>query len=239
MKTKQTMKNTNQVLLVEDDPNFGSVLKDYLELHDFEVVLAKDGREGIQAFRANDVDICILDVMMPYKDGFSLAEEIKELDAEMPLIFLTAKSMKEDVLKGYKVGADDYLTKPFDSEVLLYKIKAILNRKGQMDEQEEQNEFKIGEYLYHCDMRLLQFDGREYKLSPKEGALLKMLAENKNSLVSRSEALKKIWKDDNYFTGRSMDVYVAKLRKHLKHDGNVAIINVHSEGFRLVDELGA
>lgn len=231
------MKNTQQILLVEDDHNFGSVLKDYLELNDFEVVLATDGQHGLQAFRSTDPDLCILDVMMPYKDGFTLASEIKTIDQDMPLIFLTAKSMKEDVLKGYKVGADDYLTKPFDSEVLLYKIKAILGRRNSGDEENEQNEFSIGSYSFKSDLRTLIKDDKEVKLSPKEGALLKLLAKNKNRLVSRSEALKKIWKDDNYFTGRSMDVYVAKLRKYLKNDENVAIVNVHSEGFRLVDQL--
>ncbi len=233
------MDNAKQILLVEDDPNFGSVLRDYLELHDFEVLLAKDGMQGLQTFKMNDPHLCILDVMMPYKDGFALAAEIKNLDADMPVIFLTAKSMKEDMLKGYQIGADDYIIKPFDSEVLLYKIKAILSRSIQSNEDDEQKEFAIGKYSYHSEFRLLKNGKEEYKLSPKEGALLRMLAANKNSLVSRSDALKKIWKDDNYFTGRSMDVYVAKLRKHLKDDDNVAIINVHSEGFRLVDQVNS
>tara|TARA_R110002096_G_scaffold436050_1_gene666175 strand:+ start:118857 stop:119555 length:699 start_codon:yes stop_codon:yes gene_type:complete len=231
------IENKQQILLVEDDPNFGAVLRDYLELHDFEVILAKDGVEGLQAYRNNDPEICILDVMMPHKDGFTLGSEIRELDNEMPLIFLTAKSLKEDVLRGYQVGADDYLTKPFDSEVLLYKLKAILNRTNQNQETPEEKILAIGKYQYDSEMRILKLEDKEFKLSPKEGALLKLLAQNKNSLVSRSEALKKIWKDDNYFTGRSMDVYVAKIRKHLKEDSAVAIINVHSEGFRLVDNL--
>ena len=226
-----------QILLVEDDPNFGAVLRDYLELHDYDVVLATDGQQGLQAFRGSDPDLCILDVMMPYKDGFSLASEIKSVNPDMPLVFLTAKSLKEDVLRGYKVGADDYLTKPFDSEVLLYKIRAIMNRQEANSSAGEEKEFKIGRYEFNSEMRLLRLDTKEHKLSPKEGALLKMLAQNKNQLVSRSEALRKIWKDDNYFTGRSMDVYVAKLRKYLKQDQSVAIINVHSEGFRLVDQL--
>ncbi len=229
--------NKQQILLVEDDPNFGAVLRDYLELHDFEVVLAKDGVEGLQAYRNNDPEICILDVMMPLKDGFTLGAEIRDLDNEMPLIFLTAKSLKEDVLKGYQVGADDYLTKPFDSEVLLYKLKAILSRRNQNQDTPEDKILAIGKYQYDSEMRILNLEDKEFKLSPKEGALLKLLAQNKNSLVSRSEALKKIWKDDNYFTGRSMDVYVAKIRKQLKEDASVAIINVHSEGFRLVDNL--
>ncbi len=227
---------TRQILLVEDDSNFGSVLRDYLQLHDYEVILAKDGVEGLRAFKSFEPDICILDVMMPNKDGFTLATEIRELDLEVPLIFLTARSMKDDVLKGYQLGADDYLTKPFDSEVLLYKIKAILSRKEQ-DEEEEKKVFQIGKYTYDAEIRRLNFMGKEIKLSPKEGALLKLMVQNKNKLISRSEALKRIWKDDNYFTGRSMDVYIAKLRKHLSSDENVAIINVHSEGFRLVDGI--
>jgi DNA-binding response OmpR family regulator len=231
------MENKQEILLVEDDPNFGAVLRDYLELHDFNVVLAKDGVEGLQAYRNNDPEICILDVMMPHKDGFTLGKEIRELDGELPLIFLTAKSLKEDVLKGYQVGADDYLTKPFDSEVLLYKIKAIINRRYQNQATPEDKILAVGAYSYDTEMRILKIGETEFKLSPKEGALLKLLATNKNQLVSRSEALKKIWKDDNYFTGRSMDVYVAKIRKHLKLDENVAIVNVHSEGFRLVDGL--
>lgn len=231
------MESTHKILLAEDDPNFGAVLRDYLELNDFEVVLARDGREGILMYKSEEPGLCILDVMMPHKDGFSLASEIKSIDPDIPIIFLTAKSMKEDVLKGYKVGADDYLTKPFDSEVLLYKIKAVLARSSSPEE--EQTSFQVGKYEFDSETRTLSNGGKDHRLSPKEGALLTLLCKNKNQLVSRSEALRKIWKDDNYFTGRSMDVYVAKLRKHLKHDPNVAIINVHSEGFRLVDQISA
>ncbi len=227
---------TTKVLLAEDDPNFGAVLRDYLELNDFEVHLATDGQEGLRLFKSTDeLDLCILDVMMPQKDGFTLAQDIRKIDADIPLIFLTAKSMKEDMLKGFQIGADDYLTKPFDSEVLLYKIKALLNRK--QDDGDTLVHYKIGRYEYDSEMRILKIGKDERKLSPKEGALLKLLAQNKNNLVKRSTALNKIWKDDNYFTGRSMDVYLAKVRKYLKEDPKVAIINVHSEGFRLVDDL--
>jgi two-component system OmpR family response regulator len=229
------MKN-NTVLLAEDDPNFGSVLRDYLELNDFDVVLATDGIEALRIFKAQEsFDLCILDVMMPHKDGFTLAADIRKIDKEVPLIFLTAKSMKEDMLKGFQIGADDYLTKPFDSEVLLYKLRALLSRKIG-DKEEEQNHFEIGRYEYDSEMRILKFGTNERTLSPKEGALLKLLAINKNQLLKRSDALNKIWKDDNYFTGRSMDVYLAKVRKYLSDDPKVSIINVHSEGFRLVDE---
>ncbi len=233
------MEKATQILLVEDDPNFGAVLRDYLELNDYDVVLAKDGLQGLQAFKGLEPDLCILDVMMPHKDGFTLGSEIKEITPDMPLIFLTAKSLKEDMLKGYQVGADDYIVKPFDSEVLLYKIKAVLSRKGQTSEEDERTEFEIGSYSFNSETRELCHTDATYVLSPKESALLGLLVRNKNHLVSRSEALKKIWKDENYFTGRSMDVYVAKLRKHLKHDEDVAIINVHSEGFRLVDHVGS
>ncbi len=229
------MEHTHKILLAEDDTNFGAVLKDYLELHDFDVTLAKDGVQGIMEFKKMEPALCILDVMMPHKDGFTLAKEIREIDMEVPVIFLTAKSMKQDILNGYQIGADDYLTKPFDSEVLLYKIKALLSRSQSLAEADEPTVINIGVYKFDMEMRRLQTGKKEIKLSPKENALLKLLIKNKNQLVSRSEALKKIWKDDNYFTGRSMDVYVAKLRKHFKDDENLAIVNVHSEGFRLVD----
>ncbi|MDV7188113.1 response regulator transcription factor [Lutibacter sp. TH_r2] len=227
-----------RILLVEDDPNFGTVLKDYLMLNDYNVTHAKDGLEGLIMFKNDDFDLCILDVMMPRKDGFSLAEDIRATNAEIPIIFLTAKTMKEDVLRGYQVGADDYLNKPFDSEVLLYKIKAILQRKEtEKSEEEDTFEFKIGAFDFNSKLRHLSFNGGEIqKLSPKESKLLKMLAVYKNDLMPREMALTKIWRDDNYFTSRSMDVYIAKLRKYLKSDENVEILNIHGEGFRLIDK---
>jgi len=225
-----------RILLVEDDPNFGNVLRDYLSLNDFEVTLAKDGLEGFVLFKNNDYDLCILDVMMPRKDGFSLAKDIRKQNTQVPIIFLTAKTMKEDVLKGYQAGADDYLTKPFDSEVLLYKIKAIFQRKeSEAGKSEEEFEFEIGGFYLNSKLRQLIFKGGEpQKLSPKENKLLKMLAQHKNDLMPRELALTKIWRDDNYFTSRSMDVYIAKLRKYLSKDENVEIVNIHGEGFRLV-----
>jgi DNA-binding response OmpR family regulator len=229
------MEKPIEVLLAEDDLNFGTVLKDYLELNDFKVTLSRDGVEALRLFKGMEPNICIFDVMMPNKDGYTLARDVRELDKEIPIIFLTAKSLKEDMLKGFQIGADDYLTKPFDSEVLLYKIKAIVNRN--LKPEEEVINYTIGRYNYDSEMRQLKGPNAQRSLSPKEGALLKLLAVNKNQLVSRSSALKKIWKDDNYFTGRSMDVYLAKIRKYLKDDPKVAIVNVHSEGFRLVDEL--
>ncbi|MBL7683172.1 MAG: response regulator transcription factor [Flavipsychrobacter sp.] len=225
-----------KVLLVEDDTNFGQVLKNYLELNDFVVELARDGILGLAAFRREKYDICLLDVMMPNMDGFTLAEEIRNVDPDIPLFFLSAKSMKEDILNGYKLGADDYITKPFDSEVLLHKIKAILKRNQELQEkQHSQVEFIVGRYQFNSKLRTLQFDGGEPQtLSPKENELLLMLCEYKNDLLPRDAALKRIWGSDTYFNGRSMDVYIAKLRKYLKEDSTVEIVNIHGNGFRLV-----
>ncbi len=229
---------SKKILLVEDDPNFGTVLKDYLTLNDYNVTHAKDGIEGLIMFKNSEYDLCILDVMMPRKDGFSLAEDIRSTDKEIPIIFLTAKTMKEDVLKGYQVGADDYLNKPFDSEVLLHKIKAILQRKEtEKSKDDDQFEFSIGKFKFNSKLRHLYIEGEEdvQKLSPKENKLLRLLAIHKNDLMPRELALTKIWRDDNYFTSRSMDVYIAKLRKYLKQDENVEILNIHGEGFRLIE----
>ncbi|KAA1247057.1 response regulator transcription factor [Aquimarina sp. RZ0] len=225
-----------KILLVEDDPNFGTVLKDYLIMNDYDVVHAKNGMEGFEKFKKDDYDMCILDVMMPYKDGFTLAKEIRDKNEEVPIIFLTAKAMKEDVLKGYKVGADDYLNKPFDSEVLLMKIQAIMQRKStESVADSKQFEFKIGGFHLNSKLRFLTFkEDDPIKLSPKENELLRLLALHLNDLMPRELALTKIWRDDNYFTSRSMDVYIAKLRKYLKKDENVEILNIHGEGFRLV-----
>lgn len=225
-----------KILLVEDDPNFGIVLKDYLNMNQFDVVLAKNGMEGFEKFKKDQFDVCILDVMMPYKDGFTLAKEIREKDDQIPIVFLTAKTMKEDVLKGYKVGADDYLNKPFDSEVLLVKLKAILQRNESNSlADSKQHEFKIGNFHLNSKLRFLTYKEEEpIKLSPKENELLRLLALHENDLMPRELALTKIWRDDNYFTSRSMDVYIAKLRKYLKRDEVVEILNIHGEGFRLV-----
>ena len=225
-----------KILLVEDDPNFGIVLKDYLSMNDYDVTHAKNGMEGFEKFKKDDFDLCILDVMMPYKDGFTLAKEIREKNEEVPIIFLTAKAMKEDVIKGYKVGADDYLNKPFDSEVLLMKIQAIMQRKSTDSVADsKQYEFNIGNFFLNSKLRFLTYqDNEPEKLSPKENELLRLLALHKNDLMPRELALTKIWRDDNYFTSRSMDVYIAKLRKYLSKDDSVEILNIHGEGFRLV-----
>ncbi|RUA10000.1 MAG: DNA-binding response regulator, partial [Flavobacteriia bacterium] len=191
-----------RILLVEDDPNFGTVLKDYLEMNDYDVTHAKDGLEGLIAFKNDEYDICILDVMMPKKDGFTLAKEIRSVNTDIPIIFLTAKTMKEDVVMGYQVGADDYLNKPFDSEVLLFKIKAIIQRKeGTTNAEDDRFEFEIGDFKFDSKLRQLSYKGGEArKLSPKENKLLKLLALYKNDLLPRELALTKIWRDDNYFT---------------------------------------
>ena len=206
------------LLLVEDDTNFGAVLKDFLTFNDYEVVHAVDGEDGWKKFNAGKFDLCILDVMMPKKDGFTLAKEIREVNKQVPIIFLTAKSMKADVLRGYQVGADDYLNKPFDSD------------------ENSQTEFRIGTFAFDSKLRSLSNGNEEYKLSPKENALLKLLCLHMGDLMPRELALVRIWKDDNYFTARSMDVYIVKLRKYLKSDPKVSISNIHGEGFRLVVE---
>lgn len=226
-----------KVLLVEDDQNFGTILRDYLEINDYEVVLARNGVEGAERFNKGNFDICLLDVMMPYKDGFTLAKEIRNSDTVVPIIFLTAKSMKEDVVKGYNLGADDYLTKPFDSEVLLLKMSAMFQRMEQnsINLNKMDHLFTIGAFSFNAKLRQLSIGDKDaVTLSPKEGALLHLLALHQNDLMPRELALKKIWKDDTYFTSRSMDVYIAKLRKHLKEDPSIEILNIHGEGFRMV-----
>lgn len=223
-----------KILLCEDDSNLGSVLKNYLELNDYEVILERDGRLGLAAFQREKFDLCLLDVMMPNMDGFTLAEEIRDVDPDIPLFFLSAKTMKDDIIQGYKLGADDYITKPFDSEVLLLKIKAILKRNEEQNKESTNQEFDLNGYHFNPKLRELSFNGQTQTLSPKENELLKMLAEHKNDLLPREQALKKIWGSDTYFNGRSMDVYIAKLRKYLRNDPSIEIVNIHGNGFRLV-----
>ena len=230
----------NRILLVEDDQNFGDVLRSYLEMHDYDVTLAIDGVQGYDFFNRGEYDLCIFDVMMPRKDGFTLAREIREKDTETPIIFLTAKTLKDDVLKGFKIGADDYISKPFNSEELLFRIQAILKRSQQKpDPREEIKEFTMGRYHFNYPLRILTYNTgieneKKEKLSPKEAQLLRMFAMNVNDVLPRSEALSKIWGEDNYFTARSMDVFVTKLRKYLKADENIEIVNIHGNGFQLL-----
>ena len=209
-------------------------MKNILEINDFDVVLERDGRLGLAAFQREKFDICLLDVMMPNMDGFTVAEEIRDIDPDVPLFFVSAKTMKEDIIQGYKLGADDYIVKPFDSDVLLMKIKAILKRNEEENRISDNVEFDLGGYHFNPKLRELAIKGKTITLSPKENDLLKMLAEHKNDLLPRERALKKIWGSDTYFNGRSMDVYIAKLRKYLKEDPKIEIVNIHGNGFRLV-----
>jgi DNA-binding response OmpR family regulator len=225
---------SKKILLVEDDPNFGSIMKSYLEMNDYKVTLKVDGKQGLAAFKTQPYDICILDVMMPEMDGFTLAREIKKVNSRVPFIFLTAKSLKSDMLEGFKTGADDYITKPFDSEVLLYKIAAILKRKSPSDSESDVTEFPVGKFIFHYILRTLNINGQTQTLSPKEAQLLKMLCTVKDGILIRKNALETIWGSDNYFNGRSMDVFIARLRKYLKADPAIEILNIHGNGFRMI-----
>lgn len=222
-----------KVLLVEDEKNFGTLLRDYLGMNGFAVTLCENGEEGSKAFASGNFDVCVLDVMMPKKDGFSLAGEIRSQNKQVPLLFLTARSMREDMIKGYNLGADDYITKPFDSEVLLLKLRAILNR-SQHAIATDAYEHSLGTFNFNAKLRVLKTaSGKEIKLSPKEAALLNLLCQHRNDVLPREKALKQIWKDDNYFTARSMDVYIVKLRKYLQEDASVQINNLHGNGYSL------
>lgn len=232
---------SKSILLVEDDQNFGDVLKSYLEMHDYDVTLATDGEAGAIAFEKAKYDLCIFDVMMPKKDGFTLGREVREKDTDVPIVFLTAKTLKEDILEGFKVGADDYITKPFNSEELLYRVQAILKRSGkELEPKDDEKEFNLGSYFFNYPLRELHYnDGKvksQDKLSPKEAHLLKLFCQYKNDVLPRSVALTKIWGEDNYFTARSMDVFVTKLRKYLSKDETLEIVNIHGNGFRLIDK---
>ncbi|MCB0806753.1 MAG: response regulator transcription factor [Bacteroidales bacterium] len=223
------------ILMVEDDHNFGSVLKAYLEINDYEVNWVDDGRHAIREFSNANFDICVLDVMLPNVDGFTIAQDIRKLNQNVPFIFVTAKTLKEDVLKGYATGADDYITKPFDSEVLLLKIQAILKRSGQNEPAAEPEDiYDIGRLKFMYLERLLKVDEKTIRMSPKEADLLKMLCQYKNKVLPRELALRSIWGDDNYFTTRSMDVYITKLRKYLKSEEKAGIMNIHGNGYRLI-----
>ncbi len=222
-----------KVLLVEDDPNLGMLLQEYLNLKGYKADLAPNGDEGLSLFVKNKYDICIFDVMMPKKDGFTLAKEIRMSDTEVPIIFLTAKTQKDDTLQGFRIGADDYMTKPFSMEELQARIQAILRRK-QGAAGPAPSKFSFGSFEFDHTQQTLHHNGQQNKLTGKESELLKMLCENLGRPVSRSIALKTIWGDDSYFNARSMDVYVTKLRKFLKADESIQIINLHGEGFKLV-----
>ena len=223
-----------KILLAEDDENLGSLLREYLQAKSYETHWLTDGEKAYKSFEKNRYDICILDIMMPNKDGITLAREIRMIDPEIPIIFLTAKSMKEDVLEGFSVGADDYMTKPFSMEELIYRIEAILRRTQGAGQQNKQTEFDIGRYHFDANKQLLTLDDNSVKLTTKESELLKLLCNNANNVLERNFALKSIWIDDNYFNARSMDVYITKLRKYLKEDPAVEILNIHGKGYKLI-----
>ena len=223
---------TVRIFLVEDDLSFGSVLKSYLELNDYQVEWVDDGKYAVEHFRKGAFDICILDIMLPHVDGFTIANEVRKMNPSVPIVFLTAKKLKEDVLKGYGAGGDDYVTKPFDTDILLAKIKAIIQRRDLHDESKDI--YEIGKFVFNSRLRTLTLDNKEVKLSPKEAQLLEMLAVNPNALISREMALRKIWGSDDYFTARSMDVYVTKLRRYLANDPSLVIKNIHGAGFQLI-----
>ena len=223
------------VLLAEDDKNLGSVLTSYLEAKGFPTTLCANGQEAFNQFKKGGFDFCIVDVMMPIMDGFTLAKEIREKDKKVPILFLTAKSMQEDKLKGFELGADDYLTKPFSMEELLMRMQAIIRRTTESKTMEANRSFyEIGQFSFDYNRQILKSSTTEQKLTSKESELLKLLCDNINQVLDRSEALKKIWFDDSYFNARSMDVYVTKLRKYLKEDSSIELINVHGVGFKLI-----
>lgn len=224
-----------KILLVEDDPNFGAVMRDYLAMHQYEVDLCENGKKGWNRFSNSTFDLCILDVMMPELDGFTLAAEIRKVNPSIPLIFLTSRTMKEDMVKGFSIGADDYVLKPFDAEILLLKLKALLRRSDATSASDrEQNDFIIGKYVFNYRMRELSGISGTVRLSPREADLLQLLCLHMNDVLTREKALKTIWGEDTYFTGRSMDVFLTRLRKCFKADPNIEIVNVHSNGFRLI-----
>lgn len=224
-----------RILLVEDDPNLGNILLEYLQAKNYETTLAVNGKEGLTQFKNNVFDVCIFDVMMPLMDGFTLAREVRKLDTETPIIFLTAKSMKEDTIEGFNSGGDDYLSKPFSMEELLLRLKAILRRtKNQTLTNSDQNTFEIGRYHFDFNLQKLELAGKVQKLTTREAELLKLLCIHMNDVMDRTFALKSIWHNDDYYNGRSMDVYIAKLRKYLSEDTNLEIVNVHGKGFKLL-----
>lgn len=227
-----------KILLVEDDPNLGMILQDYLQLKGkFEIVLCADGEEGLRAFNKYNFDLCILDVMMPKKDGFALGKEIRKINEGVPIIFATAKAMMEDKALAYDLGGDDYITKPFRIEELLLRINALLKRTSTKEVKSDdpvQSQFQIGSYSFDYTTQLIHHNGQQQKLSTKEAELLQLLCLKQNAVLTREEALLSIWHDDNYFNGRSMDVFLSKLRKYLKEDPKVEILNVHGKGYKLL-----
>ena len=227
------MDEKTRILLCEDDENLGMLLREYLQAKGYETDLMVDGEAGYKAFIKEKYDLCVFDVMMPKKDGFTLAQEIRQANAEMPIIFLTAKTLKDDILEGFRLGADDYITKPFSMEELVFRIEAILRRvRGKKNK--EASVYRIGRFTFDTQKQLLTIDDKQTKLTTKENELLALLCSHANEILQRDFALKTIWIDDNYFNARSMDVYITKLRKHLKEDDQIEIINIHGKGYKLI-----
>ena len=227
------MEETIKILLCEDDENLGMLLREYLQAKGYSTVLCPDGEQGFKEFTKNKYDIAVLDVMMPKKDGFTLAQDIRQANADLPIIFLTAKTLKEDILEGFKIGADDYITKPFSMEELVFRVEAILRRvRGKKTK--ESTLYHIGKFVFDTQKQLLTIGDQQTKLTTKENELLDLLCSHANEILQRDFALKTIWIDDNYFNARSMDVYITKLRKHLKDDDQIEIINIHGKGYKLI-----
>ena len=227
------MEENLKILLCEDDENLGMLLREYLQAKGYEAVLCPDGEAGYREFQKTKFDICVLDVMMPKKDGFSLAQDIRQQNAELPIIFLTAKTLKEDILEGFKIGADDYITKPFSMEELVMRIEPIL-RRLKAKKTRQKTIYHIGRFTFDTQKQLLSIGDKQTKLTTKENELLALLCAHANEILQRDYALKTIWIDDNYFNARSMDVYITKLRKHLKDDDQIEIINIHGRGYKLI-----
>jgi two-component system, OmpR family, response regulator len=225
-----------RILLAEDDESLGTLLQDYLVAKNYEVDLFTNGERAFKSFTNKSYDICVLDIMMPVKDGLTLAKEIRMINSELPIVFLTAKSMKEDVLEGFKIGADDYMTKPFNMEELIYRIEAIMKRMKKGGKKKTRHH-QLGKYTFDAQKQLLSDGENEHHLTTKESELLELLCNNMNDVLERNFALKTIWVDDNYFNARSMDVYVTKLRKYLKDEPAVQIVNVHGKGFKMIVDL--
>ena len=226
-----------KILLCEDDESLGMLLREYLQAKGYDADLCPDGEAGFKAFLKNPYNMCVLDVMMPKMDGFALAQEIRQVNADIPIIFLTAKNLKEDIFEGFKIGADDYITKPFSMEELVLRMEAIL-RRVHGKQQKSVAIYRIGKFLFDTKRQILSIDGRQTKLTTKESELLILLCAHANDVLQRELALKTIWIDDNYFNARSMDVYITKLRKHLKEDPDIEINNVHGKGYRLIAQMG-
>lgn len=229
------MRSSNHILLVEDDESFGYILREYLEIHGFSVTLATDGEDGLKAFKKGVYELCILDVMLPTKDGFTLAREIRQLDQDTPFIFLTAKALKVDKLKGFRLGCDDYVVKPIDEELFIARVQAIIKRSAGRS-QESSGCHKIGRYSFDFANQSLELNGNVQRLTEKEARVLLMLCEKKNEVLDRRKALQSIWGESDFFNRKSMDVFIHKLRKYLDKDPSIRITNVHGKGFVLEED---